>query len=304
MRPNQKVKKYHLSYKDVVDVANEVKYMDDIEIRLSGGEPFLWEGDIKRLIEELFDLGFTVSIITNGSFLKNSKNIKYIFGEIVQRKLKLYISIDIWHKNYNVKDCRNKTLDNLIEWNNTENNLDIYVQTTYTTDKQYNMSTEFIKYYRNKGIKFTINSLLPWGNGKNMDSLIPKLSLSGNSKAGLGEYWKVLYSMGVNNNYWKEVEEFKNMQNIDIFLNFDYCGKNIYVKKDGVYYCEFFGDQNKICNLSEFNQKKFEEKIDENKWIKKIKNLNLASLKEYNAELPFDYGKCSICKFLKMILKN
>lgn len=318
MRPEDEKQYYNLKEKDISNILESLSKFNgnEIHVRFSGGEPSLWsdnESTVFDLINKSKSLGFDTSLITNGirfldyNYLNNNLNKL----DIDSKSISVYVSLDKWHGNYIPGDLSNNILDNLLKYKQEHLNkkINIFVQTSYTRNQEDNMDLDFIKKYKIKGIKFSINPLLPWGKGKKLEHMIPSLSLNGKDKSKLGAYLPVVYTMGLKNGNWENLEEFYGKDNKDILLSFDYCGNHIYFNEKGVYYCEFHNDDFRICDFKEFNEQTYKDFVLKNEWIKCIKSEN--SLKEFleNCEfiensLPFDYGKCSICKLKKNYLEN
>ena len=115
------------------------------------------------------------SLVTNGKIFSFDNRCKMFFEELYNKNikdLKMYITIDNFHKNYSGLD--NCILDNVLKYNKL-NTFELYVQSTVTKNKEDNISMDFVKKYTSKGVHFMLNPLLPWGRGKNLEDMVPYL---------------------------------------------------------------------------------------------------------------------------------
>lgn len=292
---------YNFSYADLMIALDEIKEFsknfDSFELKISGGEPTIWrdgEYNILDLLEQCEKRELNYSLVTNGKLFANKEYCKTFFENLKQRNvlsLNIFCTIDNFHENYFMES---PILDNLLSVDSVK--LNITVQSTCSTDKDFNISADFIKKYFDQGIKFIINPLLPWGKGIDCSN-IPTLKLNSNNKESLGDYKKYFFILGKSMGVWNSIEEFENIDNFKAIKQFNNCGKTITLDRGNYYYCMPRSDESNFCfaKLGCLNVEDYKNFIKSNEVIQKCLK-NDFDLKNLDIDVPFGYGICDICK--------
>lgn len=178
---------YKLSFDQLQQCLSDCRNLESISwVHFSGGEPTLWrekKRDLIDLLTEIANAGFTPGFTSNGSFFVNYERCHEFFARYFYDStmpLRLYFSIDTFHKNFDPKKGRAKSLDNIIKLKNElpkekADLLDIFVIVIVSKDFNSLLPEEMIKYYRSLGIKFNFVPLYPMGRAKSFSHLCPDL---------------------------------------------------------------------------------------------------------------------------------
>lgn len=189
---------YKLSFKQLQSCLSDCRNLESINwVHFSGGEPTLWrerKRDLIDLLTEIAKAGFTPGFTSNGSFFVNYERCHEFFARYFNDSnmpLRLYFSIDTFHKNYNQKKGRAKSLDNIIKLKKElpeekADLLDIFVIVIISKDFNSLLPEEMIKYYQSLGIKFNFVPLYPMGKAKSFSHLCP--DLDSDNPEDLGAY--------------------------------------------------------------------------------------------------------------------
>lgn len=295
---------YMMSYDEVIKSLNEVKKFstnfDCFELKLSGGEPTIWKNngyDIIDIISECEKRNMKFALVSNGKVFEKYSYCEMFFDKLKANnvnKLKIYITIDNFHKNYT--GLENNILDNLLKINEIFD-VDLYVQSTITKRKEDNLSKEFVDKYFKRGVKFIMNPLLPWGRGKNLDEIVPYLYLDKNDKQDLGDYLKYYYILGKSKGLWNTYEEYIGYNNVESIKKLNCCGKTITFMEGKYYYCMPLSDKEEFvfANLGELTFEKYMNFINSSKHINNMKN-NKFNIDPKFKKTPIGYGVCALCR--------
>ncbi|UCE67723.1 MAG: radical SAM protein [Candidatus Zixiibacteriota bacterium] len=189
---------YKLSFDQLQRCLSDCRNLKSINwIHFSGGEPTLWkEGtrDLVNLLLEIVDAGYTPGFTTNGSLFVNYDRCRDFFSlytDCSTVPLRLYFSIDTFHKNYNAKKGRAKSLDNIIRLKKELSRekadlLNVSIIVTVSKDVDSLLPDEMIKNYESREIKFGFIPLYPMGKAKSFSHLCP--DLDSDNPEGLGAY--------------------------------------------------------------------------------------------------------------------
>jgi len=165
-------------------------------VHFSGGEPTLWKEGNRSLIDLLLEIsikGFTPGFTTNGSYFA----------------LRLYLSIDTFHKNFDTAKGRARSLDNIMKYTRKlprarADLLDITVMAVISKDFKSLLPDGMIEHYESLGINFGFVPLLPVGRAKSFDHLCP--DLSSDDPEDLGAYRRFFQKNEVKRREKKEVD--------------------------------------------------------------------------------------------------
>jgi len=179
---------YKLSYQQFKMCLSDCKELNQLQwIHFSGGEPTLWRDGklgLADLLAEISNTGINPGFTTNGSYFTDYDNCntflnKYLNNSTMQ--LRLYLSIDTFHCNFNVMKGRARSLDNVIHYKSAispekANLIDVTVVSVISKDTQSLIPEEMIDYYHSLGVKFNFLPLQPKGKAKSIAHLCPDLS--------------------------------------------------------------------------------------------------------------------------------
>lgn len=190
---------YKLSFEQLKLCLSDCRKLETIEwVHFSGGEPTLWSDGELELVDLLieisksdFDPGFT----TNGSYFIDYKKCNELFQKYfnnTNKRLRLYLSIDTFHQNFDAQKGRAKSLDNVIKYKLTlpsekKKLLNIIVLTTISKDSMSLLPKEMIEHYQSMGLTFSFLPLRAVGRAKSFSHLCP--NLKSDKREELGAYY-------------------------------------------------------------------------------------------------------------------
>ena len=214
---------YKLSFRQLQQCLSDCRKLEGIRwVHFTGGEPTLWEEENKSLIDLLLEIannGFTPGFTTNGSFSINitkCQNFITKYFDASSMPLRIYFSIDTFHKNFNLIEERARCLDSIIKCKQglpkaQADLLDIHVMTVISKELKSLLPDKMIGYYKSLGINFGFVPLFPMGKARSLSHLCPDLS-SGNPK-DLGAYQRFHQKK-----IWEKRDKTKNQHRAD-FIN-------------------------------------------------------------------------------------
>lgn len=216
---------YKLSFEQLRLCLSDCQNLQSLQrIHFTGGEPTLWtEGnlDFVDILVEVSKADFEPSFITNGSHFTDYDKCHDFFCRYFNlsgKPLHVFISIDTFHRNFDVEKSRSQSLDNVIKClalSEKGELLNITVIVVVSKDVNSLLPDEMIEHYESLGIEFGFTPLLPRGKAKSFSHLCPNLQ-SGKSE-DLGAYHRF---------YQKENWEKQNVTSrMALFDNDYYFGK-------------------------------------------------------------------------------
>lgn len=196
---------YKLSFEQLQLCLSDCRSLESVEwVHFSGGEPTLWTDGNRDLVDLLIEIskaGFTPGFTTNGSGfadydLCHNFFEKYIDGS--ETPLRLYISIDTFHGNFDAEKGRSQSLDNVIKCRTDvapgkRASLNVTVAVVVSKDSNSLLPDEMIRHYESLGVTFSFVPLECKGKGKSLSHLCP--DLSSDNPEDLGAYYR-LYQTG------------------------------------------------------------------------------------------------------------
>ncbi len=189
---------YKLSFEQLQSCLSDCRSLESISwVHFSGGEPTLWTEGNRNLVDLLLEIakaGFTPGFTTNGSFFLDYSNCHDFFGKYFDNsnmRLRLYLSIDTFHHNFDAKEERAQCLDNVIKFRQElppgkADLLNIAAMAVITKSSGSLLPDEMIKHYESRGITFGFVPLHPIGKAKSFSHLCP--DLSSDNPEDLGAY--------------------------------------------------------------------------------------------------------------------
>jgi MoaA/NifB/PqqE/SkfB family radical SAM enzyme len=189
---------YRLSFKQLRSCLSDCRSLDTVSwVHFSGGEPTRWtEGNLGLvdLLLEISKAGFTPGFTTNGSYFTDYGRCdsffrKYVDGSTVP--LRLYLSIDTFHRNFDREEGRAPSLDNIIKCKQElpsakADLLIIAIIVIISKDLKSLLPDEMIRHYESQGVTFGFVPLFRLGKAKSFAHLCP--DLSSDDPAALGAY--------------------------------------------------------------------------------------------------------------------
>jgi len=178
---------YKLSFEQLKMCLSDCQSLETVEwVHFSGGEPTLWrEGnlDLVDLLIEISKAGFEPGFTTNGSYFNDYTKCNELFQRYFNnsnKSLRLSISIDTFHQNFNVPKGRAKSLDNVVQYKLTlpsekKELLNVNIITTISKDHKSLLPKKMINYYQSLGLTFYFLPLKAVGKAKSLSHLCPNL---------------------------------------------------------------------------------------------------------------------------------
>jgi molybdenum cofactor biosynthesis enzyme MoaA len=191
---------YKLPFGQFQSCLSDCRSLESVRwVHFSGGEPTLWKDGNRNLSDLLLEIskaGFTPGITTNGSFFVDYGRChdffrKYVDGATLP--LRVYLSIDTFHRNFNAEKGRARCLDNAMKCSQElpcaqANLLEINVLSTISKDPKSLLPDEMIRYYESLGATFIFTPLHNMGKAKSFCHLCP--DLSSDNPDDLGAYYR------------------------------------------------------------------------------------------------------------------
>jgi MoaA/NifB/PqqE/SkfB family radical SAM enzyme len=193
------LKGYKLSFDQLTKCIIECQNLKSVEwVHFSGGEPTLWtEGDrdLVDLLLEISKAGFEPGFTTNGSMFLDYTKCKDFFDKYfnnADKKIRLYISIDTFHNNFNFESGRAECLDNVIKYKlqlspEKTKLLDIVVLVTISKDPGSLLPDKMVKHYQSQDVDFNFVPLIAEGKARSFSSICP--DLKSETPEDLGAYY-------------------------------------------------------------------------------------------------------------------
>ena len=176
---------------------NKLKTID--WVHFSGGEPTLWTEPKRNLVDLLIEIskaGFEPGFTTNGSYFDDYNRCNDLFQKYLDsanKPLRLYISIDTFHQNFDTESGRAKCLENVIKCKDymapeKRELLNISVIVIISKDPKSLLPNRMIEYYEFLGVKFNFIPLGYKGRAKSFGHLCP--NLESDEPQELGAYYE------------------------------------------------------------------------------------------------------------------
>ncbi|WP_455393239.1 radical SAM protein [[Eubacterium] cellulosolvens] len=176
---------YKLTYGQLKLCLLDCQKLQAIEwVHFSGGEPTLWtdgERDLTDLLIEISKAGFEPGFTSNGCYFNDyNKGNDFLqkFFNGAKKPLRLYLSIDTFHHNFEIEKGRAKSLDNILKWKmevpaEIGKLLSINVLSTISKDTKSLLPTEMVENYQSLGITFNFIPMKARGKAKSFSHLCP-----------------------------------------------------------------------------------------------------------------------------------
>ncbi len=176
---------YELSFEQLKLCLADLCRLEGIKwVNFSGGEPTLWEEEHLDLVDLLIEISkenFSPSFITNGSYFDDYSQCcsffeKY-FGK-ANKSLRVRMSIDTYHNNFNAEKERSHSLDNIKEYkkgisHEKQEMLRFRVTTMCSKDFKPLLPSGMMTHYESLGVKFDLGPVKIKGRAKSLKDRYP-----------------------------------------------------------------------------------------------------------------------------------
>jgi len=178
---------YKLSFQQLRQCLKDCQNLESVSwIHFSGGEPTLWREDeqcLPDLLTEISQAGFTPGFTTNGSSFLNFDQCYDFFKRYTETStnpLRLYLSIDTFHRNFDPDSGRAKSLDNVVKSGqklpgDRGKLIDVRVGAAISKETESLLPEMMVDYYKSMGVTFHFFPVRPVGKAKSMRNLCPDL---------------------------------------------------------------------------------------------------------------------------------
>ncbi len=178
---------YKLSFEQFKLCLADCKTLETIDwVHFSGGEPTLWTDgklDLADLLIEISKSGFDPGFTTNGSYFidyTRCYDLVQKYFNNADKPLRISISIDTFHQNFDIQKGRARSLDNIIKSrlalsSEKKKLLNINVITTISKEPESLLPNMMIDYYQSQGLAFFFLPLKAVGKAKLLSHLCPNL---------------------------------------------------------------------------------------------------------------------------------
>jgi molybdenum cofactor biosynthesis enzyme MoaA len=190
--------RYKLSFKQFQLCLLDCRRLKSIRwVHFTGGEPTLWKENNLYLVDLLLEIsraGFIPGFTSNGSYFTNYRKCSNFFRRYLDNStmpLKIYFSVDTFHRNFDADKGRAECLDNVIKFKDEipaskADMLDIRVMTVISKDAASLLPDGMVQYYESRGITLGFLPLLPGEKVSSLNDLCP--DLNSDNPEDLGAY--------------------------------------------------------------------------------------------------------------------
>ncbi len=191
---------YKLSFAQLKLCLKDCRNLQSVKwVHFSGGEPTLWtdgEHDLADLLIEISQAGFGPGFTTNGSNFEDHNQCYELLHKYFDHAtvpLRLYLSIDTFHTNFDIEKGRSTSLDNVLKFKDNispekRKLLNITVISVISKDTNSLLPDEMVEHYSTLGVKFNFIPLKLKGKAKSFAQLCP--DLSSDRPEDLGAYYR------------------------------------------------------------------------------------------------------------------
>ena len=199
---------YKLTFEQLKLCLSDCQKLQTVDwVHFSGGEPTLWTDEKRTLADLLLEIsksGFEPGFTTNGSIFDDYKNCNSLLQDYFKnsdRPLRLCLSIDTFHQNYDTEKGRAECLDNVIKFRNDlplkkKKLLNLTVLATVSKEPKSLLPKEMVEYYKSQEVTFVFIPLKASGKAKSFNHLCPDLAST--TQEALGAYYYYYEKSGQN----------------------------------------------------------------------------------------------------------
>jgi hypothetical protein len=166
-------------------------------VHFSGGEPTLWSDGDRDLTDALLEVeqaGHVPGFTTNGSRFKDYAACCDFFGRYVSATsvpLRTYLSIDTFHRDFDVGSCSCRSLDNVLRYRDAlpgrrQALLEVHPLAVVSKSTASLLPAEMLRRYESLGAPFSVVPLRPRGRARVLAEECP--DLNSDTEQGLGAF--------------------------------------------------------------------------------------------------------------------
>ena len=179
---------YQLTFRQLELCLSDCRALESITwIHFTGGEPTLWREGDRDLIDLLLKIssaGFIPAFTTNGSSFVEYNMCHDFFKRYLDNsttRLIVYLSIDTFHRNFDVKKGRAQSADNIVKYKRNlspekADQLDIRIVVAVSKSPESLLPDEMVRHYESMGLAFLFVPLSPKGRARQLRNLCPDLN--------------------------------------------------------------------------------------------------------------------------------
>jgi hypothetical protein len=168
-------------------------------VHFSGGEPTLWSDGDRNLTDALLDVaraGYVPGFTTNGSRFEDYAACRDFFQKYVAAvdvPLRTFISVDTFHRNFDVGSCSCRSLDNVLRYRDTlpghqQALLEVHPLAVISKSPASLLPAEMLRRYESLGAPFRVVPLRPKGRARLLAEECP--NLDGDTEQDLGAFYR------------------------------------------------------------------------------------------------------------------
>jgi len=187
---------YRLTFEQLRSCLADCRKLETLRwVHFSGGEPTLWheaECDLVDLLLAISDAGFIPGFTSNGSAFVDYDGCHHIFDryfDASSTQLRLYLSIDTFHQNFDPEAGRARCLDNILRYRRhlpqaKELQLETNVLVTVSKEVRSLLPEPMVAHYESLGANFVFVPLRFRGRAKALGDICPVLDSDDPSDLG------------------------------------------------------------------------------------------------------------------------
>jgi molybdenum cofactor biosynthesis enzyme MoaA len=189
---------YRLTFEQLQRCLGDCRSLKSVRwVHFSGGEPTLWtegERDLVDLLLEIAAAGYIPGFTSNGSLFNDDNKCRSFFRRYIDgatSPLKLYFSVDTFHRNFDVNTGRARCLDNVLKFREElpgaqAEQLEIRAMAVISKNPKSLLPEEMIRHYESHAVAFGFVPLYDMGKAKSFSRLCP--DLESDDPEALGAY--------------------------------------------------------------------------------------------------------------------
>lgn len=189
---------YRLTFLELQSCLADCRRLQAVSwVHFSGGEPTLWEEEGRDLVDLLLaisDAGFIPGFTSNGSAFLDHDSCNRFFRRYVDASttpLRLYLSIDTFHQNFDPDTGRARSLGNVLQCRlrlpeDKAERLETNVLVAVSKELSSLLPDEMVAYYESLGANFSFMPLGFKGRAKALGDICP--ALDSDEPEDLGAY--------------------------------------------------------------------------------------------------------------------
>jgi len=289
----------------------------------AGGEPTIWQQDgmdFLSLLVKASKQNGSACFLSNGHVFEE-KDYAYEFVrryiDECGKHLRMILSVDLIHANYNAEEQRIPFLDNLITARAAcagKENMTLAILSHWTSDERLNIPLRVLQKYADQGVPYEIADFMMWGEAADISDLACYVGVGSKNKDSLGPYRTFLTQRMIAAEKIEDKKEFEELPNRELLKRLSVCGRapNFFISWDtSYYYCipQMGHDWFSISEIGKLSLDAIASFHADRPVIKKIQELSIFGvLDEYRQLIPeqlneeislmresIRFAGCSVC---------